>query len=211
MKTVTALTFGMVIAILMMPGIVHAQDIITIRGTIQTADCQANTLTLKTADGASHVIATASSTAVFVNAAVTGPCSLPQYGASDATVWITAAGDQLVAGRVDIFVAPTPHVPEPAPGFGSGPYDGPYYGPYDGPYFYPFFGIGIDVDRRFHNRDFGRDRDVHRDRDSQGDGDPHRGTAGRNDHGGSMTGGSHGVGMGGGSHSGSRSRGGGRR
>jgi hypothetical protein len=79
MKNVTALTLGMVIAFLFMPDVVHAQeDIIAVRGTIQTADWQANTLTLKTADGAAHVIATALSMAVFVNAAAAGPRSLPQ-------------------------------------------------------------------------------------------------------------------------------------
>src|SRR5579864_811745 len=69
---------------------------------------------------------------------------------NDAAVSITAAGDHLLAGRVDLSIAAAPFVAQPAPGYGYGPYYGPYYGsypyfdpyliydPYYGPYFYLF-------------------------------------------------------------------------
>jgi len=74
----------MVVAGLMVPSVVHAQNVITILGTIQAADCQANTLTLKTADGYARVLSIASSTAVFANSAAVGLCTLPQYVGSGA-------------------------------------------------------------------------------------------------------------------------------
>jgi hypothetical protein len=218
MTKLRAMTVGMIVAGLMVPGIVHAQNVIAIQGTIQAADCQANTLALKAADGSSRVFSAASSTAVFVNSAAASFCTLPQYVGSGATVWITASGDQLLAGRVDVSVAAAPVIPESVPSYGYGPYNGPYYGPYYGPYFYPFFDVGIDVrpgfrDRDFdRDRDFRRDRDFDRDRDFRDDRDVHRdrdfhggdrgGTRGSGNggsHGGGMTGGSQGGGMTGGS------------
>jgi uncharacterized membrane protein YgcG len=220
MTKLGAMTVGMIVAGLMVPGIVHAQNVIVIQGTIQAADCQANTLALKAADGSTRVFSAASSTAVFVDSAAASLCTLPRYVGSSATVWITASGDQLLAGRVDVSVA-APVIPESVPGYGTGAYNGPYYGPYYGPYFYPFFGVGIDVDPGFRDRDFRRDRDFDRDRDFRhdrnfrDDRDSHRdrdfhggdrgGTRGGGNggfHGGGMNGGSQGGGMTGGSHGG---------
>ena len=176
MTKLIAMTVGMVVATLMVPGIVHAQSAIAVQGTIQAADCQANTITLNAADG-SHVFSTSSSTAVFVNSAVASFCALPQYVGSGATVWVTASGDQLLVGRVDVSIAAAPFVGS-APNYGYGPYYTPYYGPY----FYPFFGIGIHDDFRFHDRDFHRDRDFDHDRDFHHD---------RHFHGGGHGGGRH--------------------
>lgn len=214
MTKLGAMTVGMIVAGLMGPGIVHAQNVIGIQGTIQAADCQANTLALKATDGSSRVFSAASSTAVFVNSAAASFCTLPQYVGSGATVWITASGDQLLAGRVDVSVA-APVLPESVPSYGYGPYNGPYYGPYYGPYFYPFFGVGIDVNPGFRDRDFDRDRDFRRDRDFDrnrdfrndrdfhgGDRGGTRGTGNGGSHGGGMTGGSQGGGMTGGSRGG---------
>jgi hypothetical protein len=174
MTKLGAMTIGMIVAGLMVPGIVHAQNVIAIQGTIQGADCQAMTLALKAADGSTRVFSAASSTAVFVDSAAASFCTLPQYLGRGATVWITASGDQLLAGRVDVSVA-APVIPDAVPGYGAGAYNGPYYGPnygpYYGPYFYPFFGVGIDIDPGFRDRDFRRDRDFDRDRDFRHDWD----------------------------------------
>jgi hypothetical protein len=205
-----AMTVGMIVAGLMVPGIVHAQNVIAIQGTIQAADCQANTLALKAADGSIRVFSAASSTAVFVNSAAAGFCMLPQYVGRGATVWITASGDQFLAGRVDVSVA-APVIPDSVPGYGTGAYNGPYYyGPYYGPYFYPFFGVGIDVDPGFfrdrdfrHDRNFRDDRDFHRDRDFHGgDRGGTRESGNGGSHSGGMTGGSRGGGMTAPAHSG---------
>jgi hypothetical protein len=195
---------GMIVASLMVPGITQAQNVIAIQGIIQAADCQANTLTLKTADGSARVLSTASSTAVFVNSAAAGLCMLPQYVGSDATVWITASGNQLLAGRVDVSVAAAPLVPESVPSYGVGPYYGPNYGPYYGPYYYPYY---YRRDRDFHDdRNFHHDRDFHGgDRGGSrgsGNGGSQGGGVNGGSHGGGMNGGSHGGGMNGGSHGG---------
>jgi hypothetical protein len=202
MTKLGTMTVGMIVAGLVVPGIVHAQNVIAIQGTIQAADCQANTLALKAADGSTRVFSAASSTAVFVDSAAASFCTLPQYVGRGATVWITASGDQLLAGRVDVPVA-APVILDSVPGYGTGAYNGPYYGPY----FYPFFGVGIDVDPGFfRDRDFRRDRDFDRDRNFRDDRDFHRD---RDFHGGdrrgireSGNGGSHSGGMNGGSRGG---------
>ena len=69
----------MIVVGLMVPGIDHAQNVIAIQGMIQAADCQANTLTSKAADGSSRVFCAASSTAVFVNSAKASFSMLQQY------------------------------------------------------------------------------------------------------------------------------------
>lgn len=120
-------------------------------------------MTLNAPDGL-HVFPAAPTTAVFVNSGAASFCTLSHYLGSEATVWVTASGDQLLAGRVDVFGVGAPVGPEPVPGYGVGPYYGPYYGPY----FFPFFGIGVDVGRGFDDRDFHRDGDFHRDRDFRG-------------------------------------------
>jgi len=75
MMKLVAITLGMVVAILVVPGIVQAQNVIAVQGTIQAVDCQANTLTLNAADG-SHAFPIVSSTAVFVNSATSNFCTL---------------------------------------------------------------------------------------------------------------------------------------
>jgi hypothetical protein len=219
MKKLTAITLAIVIVTLVVPGLVHAQDIIAIGGTLQAADCQTGTLTLKTADGAPRVFQTTSMTGVYVNSAAADRCTLPQYAGRDATVWITAAGDHLVAGRVEIS-APTGEFTAQPSGYGYGPYGyGPYqYGPYFDRYYNPYlnfdpyyygtylypFSVGIDLDGGLRDRDFG-----HR-RFDRGDRDFHRGD-GSGARGGAMHGGSSGPRMTGGFPGRSGSHGGGRR
>jgi hypothetical protein len=59
MKMLPAMILAMVVAILAVPGLIHAQDSIAIRGVNQAAGRQANTLALKAADGsaAARVVA----------------------------------------------------------------------------------------------------------------------------------------------------------
>jgi len=197
MTKLVVMMVGMAVAGLMVPGIVHAQDVIQVQGAIQAADCQANTLTLNASDG-SHVFQVTPSTAVFVNSARTeGVCTLQQYVGSNATVWVTANGDQLLAGRVDVSAAPAPVVPEGTPGYGA-PYYGPdyppYYAPY-GPYYSPYFYGPIIIGPG--DRDFHHDRDFH-----GGDRRGPRGSGNGGGQGGSMNGGAPGGGMNGGSHGG---------
>lgn len=199
MTKLIATLVGMVVAGLMVPSVVHAQNVIAvhaIQGTIQAADCQAKTLTLKAVDGSARVVSTVSSTAVFVNSAAADLCMLPQYVGSGATVWFTDNGDQLLAGRVDVSVAAAPDVPEAAPYYG--PDYGPYYPPY-GPYYRPYFYGPIVIGPGFHDRRFHHDRDFHHDRYFHGGdrGGPH-GVPSGVPHGGGMNGGSHGGGHGGG-------------
>lgn len=195
-----ALSVAMAVAILAVPGVVHAQPVIRVQGTIQAADCEAKTLTLSAADGA-HVFPAASSTAVFVDSTEASFCTLQRYVGSQATVWVAASGDQLLAGRVDVSVAIAP-VPQPVPGYGYGTYNEPYYGPY----FYPFFDVGIGFDSGFGDRDFGRGRDFRHDGHFHRDGGFHQGDHGPGrgmDHGG-PGGGSRGGFQGGGQGGGGR-------
>jgi len=171
MTKLTVTMVGIVIAGLMVPGFVHAQGVIAvhaIQGTIQAADCQANTLTLKAIDGSARAVSTVSSTAVFVNSAGASLCMLPQYVGSGARVWVTTNGDQLLAGRVDVFVAAAPVIPESVLIYGDGPYYGPYdYGPYYGPYYGPNYGPyygPYHYGPYYYPFYFHRDRDFHRDR-----------------------------------------------
>lgn len=173
MKKLRAISVAIVAVTLLLPGLVHAQDLIAISGVLQAADCQTWTLTLKTADGAQRLFTTTSVTGVYVNTVPVDRCTLPQYAGRDATVWVTPAGDLLVAGRVDISVRKA-DAAQAAPGYlygaygygpyGYGPYFDPYYNPYlnydpfyYGTYVYPF-GIGINIDGHFHDRDFDRGR-----------------------------------------------------
>ena len=172
MKKLIATMVGIVIAGLMVPSIVHAQSVITvhaIQGTIQAADCEANTLTLKAIDGSARIVSTVSSTKVFVNSATASLCTLPQYAGSGATVWVTANGDQLLAGRVDVSVEAAPVIPESVPSYGDRPYYGPYnyYGPYYGPYYEPYYGPyygPYHFGPYYYPFYFHRDRDFHHDR-----------------------------------------------
>jgi hypothetical protein len=147
MTKLVAMALGMFLAILIMPGIGWAQGTtFVVQGTIQAVDCQTNTLTLNAADG-SHVFPAAPNTAVFVDSASASFCTLQQYVGSKATVWVTANGNQLIAGRVDVTIAIVPGVPEPFPSYWD-------YGPYYGPYLYgPNLGIivGPGIHGGFHN------------------------------------------------------------
>ena len=150
MTKLLTLGIGLALVVFAMPGTVQTQPVMqVVRGTIQLADCAANTLELSADDGA-HAFRVSSATAVYVDSTASSFCMLSQYLGAIATVWARGSGDQMLAERVDI--AMTPAAPAPyyyGPYYGCGPVCcgsayGPYYGPYSGPCLYPF-GVSIDV------------------------------------------------------------------
>jgi hypothetical protein len=102
-------------ATLAMSGVGLAQGVTIVQGTIQAVDCQTNALVVKASDG-THVFPAGPYTAVYVNSAPVGFCTLQQYVGSNATVSLAPSGNQLVVQRVDVSIAsaPTP-APTPAP------------------------------------------------------------------------------------------------
>ena len=121
MNKTTAMTLGIVLAALLMPGHVRAQRLIAVGGIIESADCQANTLTVKATDGSARALATTPTTVVFVDSKAADLCELPFLVGSDATVWLTPPGDHLVAGRMYVTTTAAPLVAQPAPGYGYAP------------------------------------------------------------------------------------------
>jgi hypothetical protein len=139
MKSTTAVLFAAMLVTLLAPGFVRAQDLVVVGGILQSADCQANVLALKTADGSPRVFVTAPATGIYVNSAPAALCALGQYAGRDATVWSTTAGDRSLATRVDVsfpIASPGPQGPGYGYGlFGYGPFQyGPYFDPYYNPY-----------------------------------------------------------------------------
>ena len=138
MNKITAMTLGMVLAAaLLMPRQAHADTLLAVGGIIESADCEANTLTVKAADGSLHALTTTATTAVFVDSRAADLCVLQLLVGNDATVWLTPARDHRVAGRVLVSTTAAPLVAQPVPGYGyTAPGFGPsYYGSYFGPYF----------------------------------------------------------------------------
>lgn len=122
MKQVAAAALSALVVILGMTGLAQAQGI-QVRGVIQAVDCQTNALVLSSSDGV-HVLPLAHDASVFVNSAPASFCNLTHYIGSTATVTITAVGNQLAAGRVDVVPGTAPSSPAPtAPA--------PYYHPND--------------------------------------------------------------------------------
>jgi hypothetical protein len=150
MTKVLTFSIGLALAVLAMPGTVQTHPVMqVVQGTIQLADCAANTLRLNADDGA-HTFTVSSATAVYVDSAAYSFCTLSHYLGAHATVWASGSEDQMLAERVDVALTPTapaPYYYGPYYGCGPvccGPAYGPYYGPYSGPCLYPF-GVSVDV------------------------------------------------------------------
>jgi hypothetical protein len=144
MRKSAATGLGILLVILGVAGIAEAQNWIQVQGRLQAIDCQTNAVVLNAPDG-THVFPMVANAPVFINSAPASFCTLRQYVGGSATVSVTATGNQMVAGRVDVSTTAAPVPPAPAPGYGyNGPYyGGPYYGaPYYGaPYCYhPYYG-----------------------------------------------------------------------
>lgn len=147
MRRLLTLSVGGALAILAISGNAQAQGVDKVRGTIQAADCSANTLTVNAPDGV-RTFTASSATAVYVNSAPSSFCALSHFIGSGATVWFIANGGQVLAGRVDVTQsaeAPRPQASgpsTPAPSnygpsnqrpsdYGCTPFPSLYYG---GPY-----------------------------------------------------------------------------
>jgi len=125
------------------PGIAAAQSVVHVAGTIQSVDCQTNTLFLRGAGGVVNTVPGTPYTAAFVNGVPVAFCALQQYIGGYAVATVTAAGNQLVAGRIDVMLAAAP---APAP------YYYPYpYGYYPWGYYGPPVGIGIVIGPGHHD------------------------------------------------------------
>jgi hypothetical protein len=137
MRKSAATGLAILLVILGVANVAQAQNWIQVQGRIQAVDCQANAVVLNAPDG-THVFPMAPNASVFINSAPTSFCTLRQYIGGSATVSVTAAGNQMVAGRVDVYTTAAPVQPAPAPSYGyNGPSSGsPYYGApyYGGPY-----------------------------------------------------------------------------
>jgi hypothetical protein len=120
MRKLTAITLGVLVAMLAMSGIGQAQGVTAIQGTIQAVDCRTNSVVLHAPDG-THVFPAGPNTAVFVNSAPVGLCTLQQYIGASATVSVVPYANQWVAERVDVYVAATPAPTSPAPTYSSVP------------------------------------------------------------------------------------------
>jgi hypothetical protein len=140
MRKFLTLSIGLTLAVLTISGTVQAQLVMqVVQGTIQLADCRANTLTLNANDG-SHTFTVSVATAVYVDSAASSFCSLSHYVGTHATVWASGSIDPMLAEGVD--VGDTRWAPAP---YYGGPYGcgtvccGPAYGPYNGRYLGPCF------------------------------------------------------------------------
>jgi hypothetical protein len=111
MRKITALLLGVLLPLLAFSGVGQAQSSVQVQGTIQSVDCQAQTLILSGSGGA-NTIAAAPYTAVLVDTRSVAFCDLQQYTGAQATAWLVASGSEFVATRIDIIggvvAAPAP-------------------------------------------------------------------------------------------------------
>jgi hypothetical protein len=144
MKRIAAMSLGVFVVAFGVSGVAWAQNRIRVQGTIQSVDCQANTLVLRAPDGTTNVVPVTAYTAIFVDGAPINFCGLQKYIGRYATALVTAAGNQLVAGRVDVSPAVTRSA---LPYYGCCGYYPNYQYPfgYYGPPLLPGIGIGIGV------------------------------------------------------------------
>ncbi len=115
MRQATALLLGVLLPLLGLSGIGHAQSAVQVQGSIQAVDCQAQTIVLNTTGG-SNTIAAAQYAPVLVNSTNVPFCELEQYIGAPANVWLVASGNQFVAMRIDVIgVAAAPVTVPPPP------------------------------------------------------------------------------------------------
>jgi hypothetical protein len=116
MRQAIALLLGILLPLLGLSGIGHAQPAVQVQGTIQAVDCQAQTIVLSTTGG-SNTIAAAQYAPVLVNSTSVPFCYLEQYIGAPANVWLVASGDQFVATRIDVTGVAVAPVTVPPPPF----------------------------------------------------------------------------------------------
>ncbi len=115
MKRATAIVVGALVALLGLADAGQAQPpaSVQVQGTIRAVDCYAQTVTLDSGGG-SGVYRAVSAATITVNSAGVPLCALQQYPGASATVWLTAAGNELVITRLDAVGQAYPP-PPPAP------------------------------------------------------------------------------------------------
>lgn len=137
---------GVLVALLGLSDVGHTQppSSIQIQGTIRAVDCYAQSVTLDTGGG-TGVYRAAGAATIRVNALSVPVCALQQYLGASATVWLTAAGNELLITRMDVaaqpygppatapYAPPATYAPAPYPT----PYPGQYPATYPAPYAYP--------------------------------------------------------------------------
>jgi len=166
MRSAVALMLGVLLPLLGFAGVGQAQSSIEVQGTLQTVDCNAQTITLGTSSG-TNTITVAPYTAILINSSAVPLCALQQYIGVPVTVWLVASGSDFVATRVDVsavaYTPPPPSVPTYAPsplpivgvvlgtivvagllyllvhGPDGGYYRYPYYGAYYHYYYRPYY------------------------------------------------------------------------
>ena len=115
MRRAIALVLGMLLPILGMADVGLAQSIVAVRGTIQSVDCQSQTVVLSDAGG-SNTLTTTGATAVLVNSTSVPFCTLGQYVGAPATAWLLPSGSEFQVTRIDVAgpAAQVPSAPAPA-------------------------------------------------------------------------------------------------
>jgi hypothetical protein len=119
MRRAVAVLLGMLLPILGLADAGLAQPAVQLQGTIQSVDCQNQTVALAAAGG-SNVVAATDSTVVLVNSTSVPFCTLQRYVGAAATAWVLPSGSDLQVTRIDV-VGPSaePASTAPAPAVSS--------------------------------------------------------------------------------------------
>jgi hypothetical protein len=95
-----------------------AQSAISVRGVIQSVDCQSQTVVLSGAGG-SNTLAAAGATAVLVNSTSVPFGTLGQYVGASATAWLLPSGNEFQMTRIEVAGPAAQVPPAPAPAASS--------------------------------------------------------------------------------------------
>ena len=113
MRKAMAFLLGMLLPVFGLAHLGLAQSAVQLQGTIQSVDCQSQTVVLTGSSG-SHPIAATGATAVLVNSASVPFCALQQYVGAPATAWVIPDGNEIQVTRIDV-AGPATEAPAPAP------------------------------------------------------------------------------------------------
>jgi hypothetical protein len=113
MRNAMAFLLGMLLPILGLADLGLAQSAVQLQGTIESVDCQSQTVVLTGSSGSNTVAATAA-TAVLVNSASVPFCALQQYVGAPAAAWVIPDGNEIQVTRIDV-AGPATEAPAPAP------------------------------------------------------------------------------------------------
>ena len=113
MRKAMAFLLGVLLPILGLADLGLAQSAVQLQGTIQSVDCQNQTVVLTGSSGSNAVSATGA-TAVLVNSTSVPFCALQQYVGAPATAWVIPDGNEIKVTRIDV-AGPATGAPAPAP------------------------------------------------------------------------------------------------